>query len=359
MGLDVFPRHDWFKWQAKPVEEVLRYPFRDGAIVGVKYALVFCVLPWLLRLNLHSWPGSSQLFILQIYGALWATWATVTTKLTISSALRTLTSGIIPNLSDATATDVKRRLDAFDRRKNLCVSLLIGAIAAIVGGILVSFDLRIGPSWDVVFWSIGWWILFTTSANVVITGQFYLAFSQSLSLEAANLFPLDPSRSSLVLSMAQLGRTMLYFWLGIALSIGLIFPFSAIEWTTLAPFSQPSWGPLKLGYFGYIEVLATGFFSIGLGTVIFLAHEIGIRRAISASLRITLQPIEVETIALLRMRIPLDEADQARLAMLLEQHGRIAQSGSYRSEIVSGFSLMIPLIPTIAKFLTDYFAKPH
>lgn len=358
MGLDVFPRRGWFDLPKRPYEVFLRHPYRVGAIVGADYFLIFCALPWLsFKLG---WLSSLdlQLYALQFYGALWAAWATVTTKLTISTSARILTSDIIPQLSDATAKEIEMHLSRFDRRRILCISLVTGAMAAIAGAILVSADSQRGPSLEIAFWAVGWWILFTTSASVVIVGQFYAAFAQSLSLEAPNLFPLDPSQSSLILSMTELGRRMLFYWFGIAISIALIFPFSTIDWNWLSSFlghgTVSRWTPK---YFASVDVVTTGFFSFGLGTIVFLTHEAGIRRAIDTSRRLTLRPIEVATILLLAKPCPLVEDDQKLLVSLKEQHAGIAASGSYRSAIASGFSLILPLIPTIGMKLTELWAK--
>lgn len=358
MGLDVLPRRGWFDWPKMPYEVFLRRPYRVGVIVGAYYFLIFCVLPWLFFR--FGWLPSldTRLYGLQLYGALWAAWATVTTKLAISTSARILISDVIPQLSVATAEEIEMRLSRFDRRRTLCISLVIGAIAAIAGGILVSADLRRGPSLEIAFWAVGWWVLFTTSASVVIVGQFYAAFAKSLWLEAPNLFPSDPSRSSLILSMTELGRQMLLFWLGIAISIALIFPFSTIDWGWISSFlelGQASAGTFK--YFASVDVATTGFFSFGLGTIVFLTHEAGIRRAIDTSRRLSLRPIEAATVLLLAKPYPLVEEDQKLLASLNEQHAAIAASGSYRRTIASGLSLILPLIPTIGMKLTEIWLK--
>ncbi len=355
MGLDIFPRRNWFSWNNKPVEATLAHPYRDGFKVGVLYVAVFCGLPLLVRYaGVASWAKVPQLYAFQLYGAFWAGWATATTKLAAASTARLIKTDIIPFLSDPTAQRIADDLRLFNRPGPLAVSLVIGLAAAVLGAVLMHVDLGGEAPWtEMIFWAAGWWILFTTSANVVINGQYYAAFSRNVVMDSDKLFAPEPSNSSLILNLASLGQIMLLFWFGIAISIALIFPIAMTDWSHFGFNNslQNSTDP-PFGRFVLTDVMATGFFSIGLGTIVFLTHEAGIRRAIRACVSDTLRSIEAATADLLASGASLSDDDEKSLAALSARHADVAASGSYRSAIISGVSLCIPLIPPLASELT-------
>jgi hypothetical protein len=85
-------------------------------------------------------------------------------------------------------------------------------------------------------------------------------FARHIDQDAERCFALDASHSSLVLSIASLGRIMLTFWIGIAISISLAFPFSLWALTV---------GPDRLDWtnnlFSLFDMAVAGFFPSELG----------------------------------------------------------------------------------------------
>jgi hypothetical protein len=258
-----------------------------------------------------------------------------------------------------------KALQPFNRRRTLLTSILIGGFAATIAGVLVDADLGGGEQkLEIAFWSLGWFLLFTTSANVVINAQFYGAFSRHAVREAGRLFGPDPSRSSLIRSLSSLGQIMLMFWFGIAFSVALIVPVAVGDWSTLdhwwklprqIPEIYHSVGPLGLFVAMYLAV--TGIFSIGLGTVVFLAHESSIRRAVNEAINIALRPIETASIRLIGEGDMSSERDRKQLEELSALHAAIASSGSYRSAIVSFISLALPLILPVVTAIAGIVGK--
>ena len=92
------------------------------------------------------------------------------------------------------------------------------------------------------------------------------------------------------------------------------------------------------------EVFLAGWFSIGVGTVIFVGSEAAIRRSVKAVTHTTLLQVEREA-AKLTARMDVLTADQfARLNDLNVLHNDVAGTSSYRSFILSGLSLLVPFI---------------
>ena len=238
-------------------------PWRAGLTIVVTYIVVFIGLPYLvysilvyfkphdLKLNFNH-----GLYALQLYGALWAGWATVSTNIVARSLCRTIRTEIAPRLQDQTSKAITRWIRAnFGRRAVLCRSWAVGVLCSIIAGVLIFGDLRNVTRLEVTFWSLGWCLLFATSTGVVIVGRFYSAFATHLDQEVASLYVIDPTQSSLLRSVDSLGQRMLLFWFLIAVSIALIY----VPKTLLA---------LELSHsrFIIVEVALAGFFSIGVGT---------------------------------------------------------------------------------------------
>jgi hypothetical protein len=269
----------------------------------------------------------------------------------------TIKSKIIPELPAETAGAIDHDLERrFDRTRLLYVSWGIGVASAVVAGILVYHDALTDdpnpPIIEIIWWCVGWWILFATAAKVVNVGSFYRVFATHLEDDSVKLYPIDPARSTLVMNIASIGQTMLLFWFGIAVSIAAIIPFAAFgshstDYSNAAKFFS-SLRDMTSSSFVFAMVPVTGFFSIGLGTIVFLRSEAALRRAIKTTTVSTLRLIETEIGNL--SDLPSPQADLSRLEKLNALHKDVAMAGSYRSLIISGLSLLLPFIP-LASFV--------
>jgi hypothetical protein len=373
LGLNVFPRWIAWMWASGKPSAFQNNPYLAGLRISLIYALVFCGGPWLFHFAFQAYFPSWSLFILQIYGSFWAGWATTSTRIASSSISKIIDNKIIPALSDATAKMIDDEIARdFKTGRLLCVSWSIAFVGAALAGFLICHDLSkpqiyeaAPPISEIIWWSLGWALLFATAAKVVSVSRFYRLFAAHLQDDTEKLYAVDSARSSLVISVAAVAQRMLLFWFGIAVSIALVVPFGVKNWsldpiecsTTLQCFRSISVYLFALipsqNSFVFFEVLITGFFSIGFGTVIFLRSEAAIREAVNKTTCSTLSAIEFE-VADLSSRIGgLDEAKWKRLTELHSLHREVAMAGSYRSAIVSGISVMVPfVVPIIPLFLS-------
>jgi hypothetical protein len=371
LGLDVFPASWSAAWRSREPIIAHNRPYLAGIRVGLFYALLFCATPWLAYLGFRSsfsqpsWP----LFFLQIYGSFWSAWATATTRMASSSISRTIENDIIPELSDGTAEAITRDLThRFERRRLLCVSWCIAFVGAACAGYLVNQDVsRISTIpkpliGEVIWWSLGWAVLFATAAKVVNVSSFYRVFAARLVDDSEKLYALDPARSPPVINVASVAQRMLLFWLGIAVSIGVVIPFSVKDWSLwlrTGHFSELLGLDLAHNSFVLAYVLLTTVFSIGVGTMVFLRSETAIRQAVTKVTNRTLRSIEFKVADL---SDKFGDADRARLTELNALHKEVAM-GSYRSLIVSWLSVLVPVIPLISTLvsalLSVYSAKPR
>ena len=221
---------------------------------------------------------------------------------------------------------------------------------------------------EVVWWSCGWALLFAAAAKVVNVSRFYRLFAAHLQDDPGELYAMDPARSTLVVSIAAVAQRMMLFWFGEAVSIALVIPFDVKDWGSWWASTDYWPGPglfhslpaalftldFSRNSFVGIDVLVTGFFSIGFGTIVFLRNEAALRQAVNTVTRSTLRLVEIEVADLSNRLGALDEANWKRLTELNALHKEVATAGSYRSIIVSGLSVMVPfVIPLISLFFKD------
>jgi hypothetical protein len=366
LGLNVFPNSISSIWSAGYLSRLGTNPYLAGIRMGAFYVLLFCGIPWLLFFVASPYfpKPSWSLFFLQIYGGFWSGWATTSTKITSSSISKIIENNIIPELSAETAKKIDQEITRrFKMTRQLCVSWGIAILGAVLAGCLIYHDAPTisKPSiGEIVWWSLGWALLFATAANVVNVSRFYRLFAAHLEDDPGKLYATDPARSTLVISVATVAQRMLLFWFGIAVSIALVFPFGVKNGNSFGVEDWSSWRllinyfklDLSQNWFVFIEVLITGFFSIGFGTIVFLRSEAAIVRAVNRVRRSTLRLIEIEVADLSNRLSELDEANWNRFLELNSLHKDVAMAGSYRSVIVSGMSVGVPfVIPVISLFV--------
>lgn len=364
LGLSVFPAKWAKQWASAQTPEIQRNDWLAGLSVGVTYELVFVVLPLLVdRLQFGNISAlSGPMLSLQIYGGLWSFWATTSSRITSTSILKIIEVEVIPELSNSSSEIIIYSLNQRFKRTNiLIVSWLISSICAILAGYIVYSEApqATKPSTlSVIWWSIGWSILFATSANVVNVSRFYGAFSEALQYNLERLYPLNPARSSLVLSISAIGKKMIIFWFGIAISIALILPFGIVNLNVSLSkifdiiYITNNVQNITLSDFVLIEVPIAGFFSIGLGSIVFLSSEASIRSAVETYKRLALRKIENNT-RLMESLESIEKSDIDKLKEINLLHDAIAGSGSYGNIFSSALGIISPLVPIISLFFHD------
>ncbi|NIJ19123.1 hypothetical protein FHS95_000792 [Sphingomonas naasensis] len=346
LGLAVFPRVVLARWEALRPDAVRTSAIWRGGQIFAGYLVFFCAVPWLAGLLLPGFVPSRPLLALQIYGAFWAGWSTITATLASDAVLRILRRDVLPRLSETACAAIREELRLRYRPGALRLQSWIIAIAAAgLAGLLVRRpDL---PLPELVWWCCGWAILFATAAKVVATATFYRLFPPWLVDALGTRLWLDPARSELVEAIARIGRIILLFWVGIAFSIALILP-AGIDWTRpQALLLDPT-----TKWFVTVEVPLTGFFSIGVGVLIFLAAESALRRAAQTLQLRALERIDAEAGARIARIDTLTTDDLKQVAELRALHASLAAGGSYRSLFVSALSVLLPFVPLFTLLVT-------
>ncbi len=314
-----------------------RSPIFVGFYAGVLYAIFFCGLPWI------KYKDSGPLFWLSVWGSCYLAFASIIAGSTSSSIFEVIENSILPELSDkaiaAIDKDLARR---FSTRRVLVVSFL-AAIAA-VG--LSAFALYRDLESDAKPWEIGWslcgyFILYLTAARTTYIARFYGTFASHLKIDSDRVYALGPAHSAQIVSIASVGLRVLMFWLGIVCSVVTLYPLFVhhIHW------------------FVTLVVPLASFFSVGFGTIVFLNSEHDIRSVVREIAASTLLSTEHEIADLFNRRRSLDELRWKRLQGLMSLHEKVVATGSYRSALVSGLSILVPLVVPVITAAADQWTK--
>lgn len=319
------------------------------------YLLFFAIMPlalsWLAgdgKVPPTLWP----LLVFQVYGAFWAGWAAMSTRIA-NRSIMDVAQDVIPSLSGPVLDRISRRLSRryWPRWRLLLISWAIGAAAASLAGVLLHNQLSgtdAPPAWQIVWWCVGWTILYTTSAKVVNVGRFHQIFAQSLSQNQALFWP-NASKSRVVAAIALIAKRMLLFWVAVAISIALILPFGLLaDWIALGmPAGELGATRIPLLSFTFWHLAGTAIFSIGGGSLVFLGTEAALRRAARREAAAALRIIEEETESLQNRRA-LTLPDIERLAKLRSLHAEVTEGGSYRTFVLTGLSVILPFVPLLS-----------
>jgi hypothetical protein len=181
---------------------------------------------------------------------------------------------------------------------------------------------------------LGYFFLFFTAARVTDATRFYEILAEALSMERAQICPPDPSHSAIVMRVASIGRRILLFWLGIAFSVLTMLIF-------LPPFP----------HFAGAVVAIASFFSIGLGTIVFLRSEMHIASAVYDVIISTLRDTEAEIMRLGGSLASLTSDGSERLKELVEFHKELSTTGGYRNVVLTSMSILAPLLGPVMTFL--------
>ena len=141
-----------------------------------------------------------------------------------------------------------------------------------------------------LWWAFGWYLIFYVAARGIIVGTFYVTFCRHLVDAEDLLYRHDPAKSVIVEDLASVGRTLVPFWFGIAVSILLVIPFIMEPMKDVSVFQLIFQLRLKEALKGlphienriYLDLIipVTIFGALIPGTVSFLLSEAWIGKAV-------------------------------------------------------------------------------
>lgn len=334
-------------------------PISLGVLNAAVYAVVACVLPFVVSLVvmrssfrdigfLRNYPYDT-LALISFWGAGYLGFANVVARSSSARVSRLMRDELTPLLSDATCRRIRADLAAeFPQSRLNIVCLSVAAVAAAASCIAIYEDLFTGwslsvlPVGESIAFSLGFFVLYVVSARTTDAARFYSLFAKNIEPDREGAYTADPSHSALIITLRVLSREVYAFWCAISASVlSLLFIF----WL------RPT------VYFTIAVVPVATFFSLGVGTLVFLRSEADLATFVRRASSTRLREIERDIEALLARRSAMRPPEWARLDSLKALHASISASTDYSIFKFSSLSIIAPfLAPAIS--LAALFLHP-
>jgi hypothetical protein len=315
----------------------VRSPITYGICAGLCYFVLFCCIPWIIQ------QFDLTLFWLSVWGSLYFAFAVTIARTTSSSVLRHIESNVLPVLSEKAALAIEEDLARRFRPMRISVVSVgaalvatVASVAAIRLDLFAKIDIASAPWIKILYWSAGYFVLYLTAARATDVARFYGTFAAHLRIDTDQVFTLDPAKSVLVTQIAAIGRYVFLFWFWISLSVVALFIFLKFS---------------ELRLFVLLVVPIASFFSIGVGTVVFLTSEHRIREVVDEVAALALRSTELEIASLFNRRPQLDTAGWSQLKELMSLQKHLADSGWYRSITLGVLSILTPFAGPVVSIL--------
>jgi hypothetical protein len=294
-----------------------------------------------------GWPladGHAKLAGLIAWATLYFAGAIAAARAATAAALDIVRHDILPHATDdyarAVADDILNRAG---RKGWQALRWLFAAGAAAVAVWATLLD--VAPvhwsakpfPFDLLLWAVTCFYLSLTAARAVMYATFHQSFASKLDPAIAPLYALDAAETPLVLGLSRLNSRILGFWAVIFLTIVAVLALVLLP----DPYDLPDKSTLL-----FILVPFAGFFSLGFGSFVYLQNESEIRAALRRFTLAAAKPFQRRASELLRQPNgkELGEADAAELERLRGLSERIIAGGRYGSRLLTGFSILLPLI---------------
>jgi hypothetical protein len=281
----------------------------------------------------------------------WAAWYITSTAYFARAAtdriLATVERDLIPNSPpsylDAVAFDLERRAT---NPRAVAPQLLTAALLSAAGAWAIVVDLKIQFVWtpQMLFGLGVMFLRFVVAARMTAAARFYLSFAEHLDeLDGRAFYVLRTADSPLVRALAKVANQVLIFWV---LTFLAILPVLLVALPWLDNYSLP---PASLFLMFFIP--ATGFLSVGMGSLVYLRSEADVRAAVARFTQRQAAALQKKADALfdpLSGRMP---GDPEELERLIEWQDRVLAGGRYGSRFGTTISVALPFLLPAASLI--------
>lgn len=284
-----------------------------------------------------------KLISLLLWGAVYFAAAHFFQRTYVPRIIEIIRRDIEPNASPAylarVTEDLERRYGTKVPRRLPALVAVVSTVAAIWA---VDIDIEAGRmsrslllSPEFIFFALSYFIYFLTAAQAVVAARFYLSFADHLNMETDGLYILGAAESPLVAGLSKLSGQVMIFWLMLFLTI-VSSMLLAAPWPADYAFDPQS-------RFLLILVPVAGFFSLGFGSLVYLASEAKIRAVLRRFTHAELEQVRRRSNALFAACATASAEDRKALADLADLHDRVVAGGRYGSRLGAALSLVLPL----------------
>lgn len=189
--------------------------------------------------------------------------------------------------------------------------------------------------WEWCFFGANFFSLYFLSARTTFVASFMLEFTSRIHAEAITK-SYDPVDAPQARYLVDIARSILLFWAGISLAVATL------------PLLYSS-----LGNFIQIVVTVSMYFSLFVGTWVFIRTEQQIRRLVRDARILKLGDIGYK-LSLLEEKEVLDDADANRFEMLKAHYSHLSTTGYSTSYLITLASLSLPFVGTIVSVIIEW-----
>lgn len=328
---------------------------KPAVLIALWLLIYSLVVGSVLVLAPHPVQGQDRITALLVWFGLYFAAALYLTSSSTRKIFDTVENDIIPYSTDDYLAAVASDLDHhFTRWRRIALPLLIAAVSVSAAIWMFSRDIEskgTAPlaleSPQMLLWSASYFLCFYAAAAGVVGAQFHIFFAKNLQKASRRFSVMGASETPIVQGLAKLGTQVLIFWVLIFLAIASIM----LLVITPDPYKLPSTSRLLS-----TMVPISLFFSLGFGTLVYLASESAIRAALkrfTGSHAAALQERMNEILSPAEGSVPPDAAELDRL---LIWHDRVIAGGHYGSRIGATVSIALPLIMPVVTLILSQFS---
>jgi hypothetical protein len=320
--------------------------------------LVLYAVLWLAVAELAVAPGSSRprLVSLIAWCACYFAGALYLARSTTRRLLDTIANDILPHASPDYEERVAAELDRRFGPASLVLLPLLAAAASVVAawwavgrdtGRAVAFSGP--PDAELILFSVSAFIYFYAAAVAVVAARFYAAFASNLEAEHASFYVMGAADTPLVKGLSKLGTQVLTFWALVFLLIlsSMLLAFAPPETYELTGDSR----------FLFLLVPIAGFFSLGLGCLLYLQTEARIRATLQRFVNAQAAMLQQRSNALIDPGAGRVPEDAEALRRLTEWQDRILAGGRYGSRAGASISIALPLLLPLLTLALKLFER--
>jgi len=339
-----------FTSHVTPPKTELR-PITAGLLAAGLYALV----PMLQMLCM---PSSRELILLSWWGVIYFGLVVTLTRSTSLAVVEIVEVLVLPNISEEFAESVRENITKnFIRRQIFMKSLGAASVAMLISCLLLR-----GSHWvQLCIWGVGFFILYFTASQATLTAPFYRCFSQSLKKHSDVLFLIDPAASPAVSACTALAKRILSYWFVVFV---LVMSLTAVPYIMALPLVSRFVGISSVHVAPFIAavVFVAGFFSFGLGGLVYLRFESDLRIAVDQVRLATLSTVQARFSELFSNQGALSAKEWVQLGRLKDTADYLSKSGHLRGSLQSlgvvVAAILPPLVSMVGSVLT-YVKKPR
>jgi hypothetical protein len=307
---------------------------------GILAAALYALIPILQMLCL---PGSHELILLSWWGVVYFGLVVTLTRSTSLAVVEVIEALLLPNVPEEFACSVRQNIERnFARPRIFMKSLGVASIVMLISCLL----LRQFHWVQLCVWGIGFFVLYFTASQATLTAPFYTCFGDSLKKHSEALFAADPVASPAVSACTALARRVLWYWFVVFL---LVMSLIAVPHVMSLHLASRFVGTSSADASQFIStaVFVAGFFSFGLGSLVYLRFRSDLRIAVDRVRLATLSRVQGRYSRLASNRGTLSTDEWIQLGRLKRTSDYLSRPGYMGGSLQGIFGVVAAVLPPL------------